>query len=400
MPDVVSKPDWGLLPDAVDKIIRKREWENPSNLKALLLGKRVFPIKVSLKPPAGRTAISNVDHFRRFIASWQTYPEQKLIEWESRSYRDFSKQNVPRNLVIKNIQTLIDYLGGSARQKSQIWQRNMAPLLSLRGDGIYSVLIKYLVIVESMSEYECNLLRDLCLQLSPEMGVNKYLRALPLVGVDTKFLEINRSIVSDLLDVMYNGELTKAGGLHHWLGCLENPKGWLFVRPLCSMAKSKLGGFPILRLSNDGLMQHELPASNVLIVENVQSGLALPDLEDTVAVFGGGRNIKWMDSDWLKTKKVAYWGDIDSWGLTILSEARSKLPHLTALMMDEKTLQKFENRMVNENESIQQCPPLLNGVEQLIFYGLKSGEYKFSRLEQERISSDYIARSFAAWLSS
>ncbi len=45
-----------------------------------------------------------------------------------------------------------------------------------------------------------------------------------------------------------------------------------------------------------------------------------------------------MDEGRLADKNVGYWGDIDSEGLTILSDARSKLSGITPLMMDELTV--------------------------------------------------------------
>ena len=153
-----------------------------------------------------------------------------------------------------------------------------------------------------------------------------------------------------------------------------------------------------MQLSIDVLSHYELPASNILVVENMQSGLGLPRLNDTIAVFGGGKNIAWMDADWLKTKQVAYWGDIDSWGLSILSDVRAKLPTVTPLMMNLETIKNFEERMVVEPEPVDSCPIELNDSEKEIFFGLKSGRFQSSRLEQERLSADYILLKLQQWL--
>ncbi len=177
------------------------------------------------------------------------------------------------------------------------------------------------------------------------------MRALPLQDVDTKFIEEHAAPLIDLLDCLHASAVTHAGGLLAWLGCRANPGGWLQVRPLCSQSRERMAGLPLLQLDTQTLREYPLPAARILIVENKQSGYALPALDDTIAVFGGGRNTAWMEAKWLNTKQIGYWGDIDSWGLAILSEARQRKPQLQALMMDEATVRQHQTRMIDESES-------------------------------------------------
>ncbi|WP_241151997.1 Wadjet anti-phage system protein JetD domain-containing protein, partial [Pseudomonas viridiflava] len=86
-------------------------------------------------------------------------------------------------------------------------------------------------------------------------------------------------------------------------------------------------------------------------MENTKPGYALPELPETVAIFGGGRNTRWRMAPWLAERDVAYWGDIDSWGLTILAHARQALPGITALMMDHETLMAHMDFAVEEPRS-------------------------------------------------
>ena len=51
-----------------------------------------------------------------------------------------------------------------------------------------------------------------------------------------------------------------------------------------------------------------MPGRRVLIVEDMTSGYALPSMEDTVAVFGGGANVRWTQATWLSALSVGYWG--------------------------------------------------------------------------------------------
>ncbi len=388
---------WGLLPSDIKGLILKREWQNLTGLKARLLNNKPFPIRVGLKPPTGQLAVADIEHLQKFIGQWRSFALQHLIEWETRNYRALSEQTVPKFFVLKNVQELIEFVGDEALNRSQIWENNMSPLLKVYPET-YSALIKNLNTVEAMHLADANLLPDLIKQLIPNMGTGKYLRALPLVGVDTKFVEAYQSLISDILDKIYNGIVSNTGGLLRWLDCNANPVGWLTIRPLCENTKARIGGFPVLQLSGDVLKQQALPARNVLIVENLESGLGLPLLPDTIAVFGGGKNVAWMETEWLKTKNVAYWGDIDTWGLSILSDVRSKLPTITVLMMDQKTLQLHKDRMVGERKSVDNVPKFLTASETDIYQNLKNTDKFTSRLEQERLSPDYIKTNLEAWV--
>ena len=394
-----SNSSWGLLPSEIRTLILKREWNNDPRLKSRLLNRTPFPIRIGLKPPTGRSAIADITHFQAFITEWRSYPVQKQIRWESRHYRAISEQNVPTFFELENLKELIEFVGKEAHQRSEKWMANMAPML-LISEALYPTLVKHLKTVEQMHLSDAELLSRLIPQLSFQMGVGQYLRALPLVGVDTKFLETYQALISDILDALHNDAITTSGGLLEWLGCLKNPKGWLTVRPLCKEAKASLAGFPVMQLHSDVLREHALPATHILVVENMQSGLGLPFMKDTIAVFGGGKNVSWMDANWLKSKQVAYWGDIDSWGLNILSDVRAKLNTVKAIMMDSETIKQHEDRMVLEPKPLEYLPQCLTESEAHLFLDLKNRHYANTRLEQERLSPDYIRNKLNAWLLS
>lgn len=254
-----------------------------------------------------------MSHFQRFIEEWRAFPQQKFVIWEKVNYRDLSEQQIPRFLHVENVQDLIELLGSQAAARRQTWEDNMSPLLQI-DEALYPALVKHLETIETLTVAEAKLLANLIPQLFPGMGKGLYLRALPLVGVDTKFVENHEKLIADLLDSIHCNDISTSGNLRTWLGCLLNPKGWLTVRPLCPQTLIAMGGFPLLQTTGDLLTEHALPTSNILVIENMQSGLGLPEMADTIAVMGGGKNIGWMKAEWLKTRNCAYWGDIDTWG--------------------------------------------------------------------------------------
>jgi len=388
--------DWGLLPDTVIARVTQREWSNIVNLRGRLNGTRPFPLRITLKVPNANQATENLEHFQHFVLSWKQWPYPHQVTWQQKKYQHLGEHRMPVALQLHSMSELIALIGPKAEARKQLWDALMRPVLGI-DTQLAPVLIKHLVTVESMSPDDSRLLALLLPQLQQGLGQGNYLRALPVQGVDTKFVESHQTLITDLLDHLHDGAISEQGGLLQWLNCGEIPGGWLQIRPLCQQSRKQLAGLPLLQMDTNTLQNYPLPAGRLLIVENKQSGYALPELENTIAVFGGGRNTRWMQADWLAQKQLAYWGDLDSWGLAILSEARSWQPHLQALMMDEATLLQHQTRMIDERESYQPLPEYLDKIEQQLFHRLRDRHYGKTRLEQERLASDYVLQQLSQW---
>ncbi len=400
----MSDRKWGLLPEEVIERLREKEWQNRRVLKERLKGQKLFPISIGLRPPRGQEAAVGLRQYQTFVEAWRAFPNQSCVDWESRAFRQLSDQHLPVRLSVRDIGTLAELLGEEERTALANWEAKISRVLAepfaqegLVQQGLFDALVDHLEILDRFSENDLELLVKLIPQLKPDLGSGCYLRALPVVHVDTKFIEQNFRFVERLVDVRHQGSVTRLGGLLAWLNCAENPKGWLFVRPLCENGQAALGGLPILQMDMATLQSFELPAGNVLVVENVQSGLSLPPLGNTIAVFGGGRNTSWLSATWLGSKRVAYWGDIDSEGFSILSDARGRCSIVESVMMDEKTVEKFSRRMVDEPDSVRALPGNLEDHEADLFCKLREGYFGKPRLEQERLSSDYILRYLTNW---
>ena len=395
-----------MLPDAALQQLRTREWSNRRRLKQRLKGIELPTMEVKLKPPQGSNALSDLGHFRRFVDAWRDYPYASCVRWKTISYRNLAEQKVPVSLVVADVAALAKALGEAEQHTLQHWQARISQVLAqpfAQGAALqralFNMLIDYLEELERYSDLDMELLLSLIPQLQPRMGGGGFLRALPVSHVDTKFVEQNYPLIEQIANVLYAGEVLASGGLLAWLNCQANPRGWLWVRPLCERSRQALGGIPLLQLATDTLLRFELPARQVLVVENVQSGLALPPLNDTIAVFGGGKNISWLSAKWLEQKRVGYWGDTDSEGLCILADARRRLPSIDALMMNESTLLSYQNRMVDEPLSVWFEPTELKVDERQLFHQLRAGKFGKTRLEQERIFPEHVVEALSVWVS-
>jgi hypothetical protein len=127
------------------------------------------------------------------------------------------------------------------------------------------------------------------------------------------------------------------------------------------------------------------------IVENIQTALAFNDLENSVVLMGLGYGVDILGKiPWLRHTRCIYWGDIDTHGFAILNRARSYLPSLETVLMDEATLLRHQELWVEEKEQHASAElPLLTDTEQTLFQSLKNDTWGHHvRLEQERIRWD------------
>lgn len=389
---------WGRLPTEVMREIERLEWNNTTNLRGRLQGTRRFPISLLLKPPAAGDALMDIDHFHNWINAWRQWSKPSQVKWVTRRYRVVGDVEVPERLDLANVKELFEAIGPVAVRRSQLWATLMEPLLAV-DRNLYDTLIRQILVVEQMNHRAAQQMAKVLPQLRQGMGDGYYLRGVPVQGIDTKFLETHTPLLTTLLDVIHHGAPSEAGGLEAWLGCLPTPSNWLYIRPLCPDVRQQMGGFSVLQIPLEQFLARPLPGRKVLVVENTKPGYALPELPETVAVFGGGRNTQWRLAPWLAERDVAYWGDIDSWGLTILSDARLALPRLTALMMDRETLLAHMDFAVEEQRSTNLPAIGLHAEERLLFEGLIKSPQSVIRLEQEYLAQDYVLSKLYSWVN-
>ncbi len=212
------------------------------------------------------------------------------------------------------------------------------------------------------------------------------LRLLPINGVDTKFIERNGGILSQLLDVVLPPERIDATQ-KQFKRRYRLPEEETCIVCYWNDAKciKMFEGGTGLIVPADQFLSTALPFGRVIIVENqasVQQLLAQP-LPDTLVIFGSGWRVNILrEGTWLQEREVYYWGDLDTHGLAILSAVRGFLPHVIPLLMDEATFDAHSAAWVPGADYTGATPASLTPDEVRLFERLKAGRL---RLEQERI---------------
>ena len=212
-------------------------------------------------------------------------------------------------------------------------------------------------------------------------------------GNDSKFFERHAGLLTALLDERFAKEASHQG-LTTFLGAQAQDDHWLLIAPLTK----GLLPFARIRISSSELRTTPLPARRILLVENERSLHQLPQpLDDTIAILGAGLNLGWLDAPWLQDRSVAYWGDLDTWGLAMLATARNHLPHLQTILMDQATFDAHPHLAVVE--PVHAAGSLFNKPADATldthFRTLEKG-----RIEQEFLPIPQVHKAVQDWASS
>jgi hypothetical protein len=131
--------------------------------------------------------------------------------------------------------------------------------------------------------------------------------------------------------------------------------------------------------ADEGLSRRcgDTSGSYAYIVENLQTGLAFDELPGAVVFMGLGYGVDQLAHfKWLNEIRCIYWGDIDTHGFAILNRARSYLPHLKSLLMDEQTLLNHKTLWVEEKQQHSATVlPNLTDEEQSVYCGIKNNKW-------------------------
>lgn len=236
------------------------------------------------------------------------------------------------------------------------------------------------------------------LQATPRPGI--YLRQVDIAGVDSKFIESNRSVLAELLDLALLPDAidrTASGiaGFCQRYGFKDKPLRIRF-RWLDAPSSSAAAYGADLTVTQTVFEQLDAAVSHVFITENEVNFLAFPETPNALVVFGGGFGglDRLRSAAWLHQRSVHYWGDIDTHGFAMLDQLRAYLPQVQSLMMDEGCLMHHADHWGHEPQAQQRDLPRLTLDERAVYNTLRDNRLRTGlRLEQERIGFGWVQQS-------
>ena len=197
-------------------------------------------------------------------------------------------------------------------------------------------------------------------------------RQLPIRGVDSKWFEAQRRLVTALLTV--SGQPDAAAVLD------AEPRVRLrFLDPALAPAGLRDITVPVGEFA--GL---QAAPRLVSVSEDLESVLDMPDWPGAVAVHGSGYAVDTVALiGWIRNARVICWGDLDTHGFAILNRLCTHLPGAASALMDEATLIAHRGLWVSEPTPHTGTFAGLTGTEERALARIR-GEGDV-RLEQERI---------------
>ncbi|HSI49163.1 MAG TPA: Wadjet anti-phage system protein JetD domain-containing protein [Ideonella sp.] len=364
-----------------------------------LVGDGAWPLLLNLGVPTENDVAADPAGVRAWAESWSQWKAAGTVTWEERQFARLGGQRLPAGLVLADAGEVAVVAAQSRRWEtaSSRYARLVAKWPVLRKStaitGRFSAL-------ESYAEPDFERLFSLLAWLDANPSSNLYLRQLPVEGLDTKWIEQRTAVVASLLRVI-RGAQDDAGFFE--LCGLAKPPHRVRVRLLCPGLRRLVGGLRDIEAPVGDLAALPIAPTSIVIVENQETGLALPDMAGAVAIMRLGNAVIALDAlPWLRgAKAMVYWGDIDTHGFAILDRARRVLPELRSVLMDEGTL--LAHRQLWAQEPTQ-CPnvPLETLVqpERAVYEGLRANAWgQKVRLEQERIVWDTALETLIAALS-
>lgn len=375
-----------LTPEAVRDFLARR-YHNQH--RSWLAGGGVWPLRISLGAPTEKEVADEAGAVHDWVEAWYGWKGPAEIVWEWRQWPRLGKQRLPVNAIFPSPEAVTEVVGEARRWLVAVeryrhmttrWP-NLAHDPALPSQ--FNVLADY-----PADDFRC--LMTLLEWLEHNPFSNLYLRQLPVHGLDTKWVEQRTGVVADLVRVLHR----QPDESNFYALCgLRKPPDRIRLRILCPELRRRVGGLCDIEAPVDELARLSFTPAACLIVENLATGLAVPDMTGTVCIMKLGNAVSLFGPIlWLQHARVVYWGDIDTRGFAILNRARKIIPHLRSVLMDEKTLSTYSTLCGTEESPHPDIElPNLNDEELSVFHQLRSGVLGHQlRLEQERLPWSYV----------
>lgn len=349
-------------------------------------GESQWPLEVQLGIPTEKAALRQVDGVRAWVSAWQQWQGIGALSWCERQWKALGVQRLPEKLALRGPEEVALWVGESIR-----WERAQSryQTLTARWSVLAQQLSRYFDVFADYSDADFRRLEGMLEWITNHPNSNLYPRQIPIAGADSKWLESRKGLISDLVATL-QGDST--GDRDFFRRCGLRPQPQLMrMRVLDPELRVRLGGLgdisaPCYEMASIGIRPR-----SVFIVENLQTGLAFDDLPEAVVIMRLGYAVDVLGRlPWLQRAQCIYWGDIDTHGFAILNRARTYIPNLKTVLMDESTLMSHRDLWVEEKDQHLSIElPLLTSTEHQVYQSLKSNTCgQKVRLEQERVRWD------------
>ena len=378
-----------------------RRWDKGELLAEIVAPGDLFPLRLSLRGPTSSDLSERFDEVRTWAAGLQQSPGCRLVMREVR-HRVIGQNSLPGEAWVDTLDAALRLIG-KARDarvfRALLDATRLQPALL---PWLQRQPLRALALAEVWP-----LLLDVVawLQAHPRPGI--YLRQVDLPGIHSKFIEVQRGVLSELLDLTLPADTidTMASGAAQFArryGFRDKPLR-VRLRFLDPEHPAWVSGADAdYTVSQQAFAKLAPDAKRVFITENEINFLAFPPAAESLVVFGAGYGFEAIaQAVWLQRCGLHYWGDIDTHGFAILDQLRAHFPHAQSFLMDHDTLLEHQAQWTLEPQPTQRDLPRLNEAERRVYDDLRWRRLRDEplRLEQERIAFGCVERAVVAALA-
>ena len=305
------------------------------------------------------------------------------IEYQTVKTKRHGIQDIPTSITF---QTECDYLKYINEEKATAkFQKDITNILSSfpeLKDWIYKYPMKII-------DNDWESLLKVCRYFKDTPKPHLYIRELP-IQVHTKFIENKKSIIRELLDIVIAEKINDDEKQFERRFNLKYDEPIVRFRILDNAISQQLfGDLDDLSIPISEFQYLSLPIQTVYVVENKINMLTFPVKKGSIVIWGHGFGVDIMKNvEWLKSKKIYYWGDLDAQGFQILSEFRTQFKQVQSFFMDRYTFDKYFEGDKGTVTNVEKELCLTHDEHDMYKY-LKENNF---RLEQEKIPYEYALR--------
>lgn len=376
---------WTTAAD-IEAQVRKL-WDLGRILSSRVTAEPLFPLKLRFRTPSSQALGEQFAAVRDWIAALEDNSQRGFsISWREINHRQLGRNRVPDGVEIPDEATALRLIGKS--HEAAIFSRLVDTTLSNFPELGDWLARRPLTALDHAGNWPKILGVLEWFRRHPRPGL--YLRQLDIPGVDTKFIETHKGLLSELLSLVLPAEAvdvaaTGAKGFEQRFGLLSKPP---LVRFRILDPARALGGLTDISVPAAQLALSPPPGRRVFITENDVNGLAFPPVPNAIVIFGLGHGIGMLDDfAWLHDREIHYWSDIDTHGFAMLDRLRMTFSHTQSLLMDRDTLMAHRSLWGREDQQHTGQMENLTEDEGALLEDLMSNRFGDQvRLEQERIS--------------
>ena len=356
----------------------RRKWDSGALLARFATGQDWEQIGIPLHGPSARQLGEHLSEARQWAAEWaQAACGPLRVEYKQVGGRHFGANSVPSRAWLDSYDEAWALLG----VRPDV--RRLTGLLEITlGTRLVPWLARYPMRALRLAEAWDKLLATVR-WIEERQVPGMYLRQVDVPGVDTKFIERHKGVLSELLDIQLDPPRVDpmAPDFAGRYGFLRKP-GYVRFR-----MDGGFHGFSEMSVRVDEFTEPPEGVTRVYVVENEITYLAVSAPAGAMVIFGAGYAVSVLEPlGWLAGVDVVYWGDIDTHGFAILNQLRRRLPHARSMLMDRATMLAHRDHWIAEPSPSAAVLAHLDPAESGLYADLVSNAYAPSvRLEQERV---------------